>query len=431
MAAPTFAETWASLKLAVKPYTDLFAAGATTVSQIDSAEQDLEGDYLPATVLSAMATLRARLSATIDPSAMLDVWTAWLREVCRVAGYPETDLEGMAVRVHRYMHDNSQAFNDRAFIRGTPVAVGGAVGNGTLTRLTVDWEAYNLQHSHAETKRFECVVDQNLGVLSGQEIFECRGEDRSKDNLDFQGSGIRTRIYCMHSGSGNGGSLLQNSSFDSTFSGTGTDKIPGWTIGGTASKITADTTTYRTAPGASTSYALQFAADAAATNEVYQALSLRRIDAMGERVPWMLQVAYKLSAGATGTLTIKMGSVSEALDLSTVADTNWHVLAITADKDLYYRNWREGAPDVEVEVTNLSGATLNIDDLIFAPLTAIDGTWWWLVGGSTAFLQRDAFTVADTGGAAADGEMMWSAFRAGVPVSLPTNNAGGETIADP
>jgi hypothetical protein len=152
---------------------------------------------------------------------------------------------------------------------------------------------------------------------------------------------------------------------------------------------------------------------------------------MGERVPWMVQVAYKLSAGATGTLTIKMGSVSEAKDLSTVGDTNWHVLAITADKDLYYRNWREDAPDVEVEVTNLSGATLNIDDLIFAPLTNVDGTWWWLVGGATAFLQRDAFTVADTGGAAADAEMMWSAFRAGVPVSLPTNNAGAETITDP
>ena len=114
-----------------------------------------------------------------------------------------------------------------------------------------------------------------------------------------------------------------------------------------------------------------------------------------------------------------------------IANTNWNVLQFTIDKNLYYRNWKEDAPDIEIEVVNLNTGTLHIDDAIFAPWTAIDGTWWWLAGGATHFLHRDVATAADSGPTAATSEMMYAADYAQLPHSLPSNNAGAETITDP
>lgn len=440
MASPTLAEANTEFKNVVKPHTDLEAHFSTQVSDYDSAEQDLEGDFLPAAIVGGLADLRRRLSEAIDwrgrARAIAD---AWAREVLRVAGQPADDLWG---RAHRYLHEQSQTFNDRGWTRGSASAGGGNVGTGTLVRLTVDWEAYNLQGGHVETKTWECVQDQNLGVLKGAEVFRVAGEDASKDNLDYQGSGLVAFVVAKHSGSGPGASILRNSSWDATFTGSsGTDKIPGWTIGGTASKVTAGTSGFRTAPGSSSQGTLVFDNDSAATNEVTQALSLQRLSAFSERTPWMLQVAYKKSSsGATGSLVLKMGNKSTTLDLSTIGDTNWHVLQFTIDKNVYYRNWKEDAPDIEVEVTNLSAGTLTLDDLIFAPWDLVDGTFYWLTGGATAFLHRDVFTVADSGPTAATSEMIYYLARCGVLpmgtdpgaiLNLPVNNAGGETITDP
>ncbi len=437
MATATWDQAAAQLKLNVKCLMDYYADLPTLVTDIGTAEESVKGDAMPVGTVGTLATFRNRLARATGRDLHRRLWASWLTEVCRTKGYPERTFDAMCVRIHRDMHTNSKTFNDRGrTIPTTGTAGGSNVGNGTASVLKEDWEGYTLQGGHVETKTIECVEDQNLGRLKNAEVFEARGTDRSKDLLDYSGSGMRSRLYSMHAGSGASGSVLQNSSFDSAFSGDGTDKIPGWTIGGTAADVTYNTTAaniYRDVPGASTSAALAFAA-AAGTNQVTQALSLRRINAMGERVPWMLQVAYRMSAvaAASGTMRIKMGNQTQTLDLATVADTNKHILQMPFNKNLYYRNWKEDAPDIEVEFDALSGATAYIDDLIFAPMTRVDGLWWWLVGGPTAFLQRDVFTHATTGGAAADCEMMFSAWWAGLPwFMFPTNSAGTETITDP
>lgn len=430
MASPTWAECATQLKNAVKPHTDLLAHLATQISDWDTAEQSVEGDYLPSAIVGGLKELRRRLSAAHDPALVRSAWNGWLLEVCALAGFPERELETMAARVHRYMHDNSYSFNDRNWTRGAPSDGGSNVGDGALYRLTVDHEGYNCQLGSIETKTIEIVQDQNTGVYKNAEIAELRGTDRSQDNVGFVGSGARARLLSLHAGGGDGGSDLLNASFDQTFSGTGTDKIPSWTIGGTAGNVTAETTNYyRSAPGSSVNAGL---AIAASTGEITQALSVRRINAIGERVPWFLAVPVKKTAsGDTGTVTLKWGNKSQAFDLSGYATTNWTVLVPDMDKDLYYRNWKEDSPDIEVEWASTSDV-LYIGEVIWKPFTLVDGTWWALLGGGTAFLMRDLFTAADTGAAAADGEMMYSAWWAGLPwFTFPTNNAGSETIADP
>ena len=435
MAAPTWAENATQLKNGVKCFTDLIATLGTFVTDVDNLQQDLEGDHYPDAAIAFASDLRGTLTEAVSRARVRGLWDAWANEALRIAGVPERvedDPVAAYARVARYMHEQSFTFNDRNWTRGAASAGGGNVGTGTVARLTVDWEGYNIQGGHVETKTLECSRDQNLGVLKGAEMFEVRGEDRSKDLLDYQGSGIRAEIYCMHAGVGTGGSYAQNSSFDSAFVGSDTAKVPGWTIGGTAGNVTYDSTdSFCPAPGSSVNACVVIAA-AAGVTELTQLLTVKNIDALGERTPWMMEVAYKKSsAGATGTLNLKMGSKTTALDLSTVGDTNWHVLQFTIDKNVYYRNWKQDAPDLEIEVDTLSAGTLKLDAFKFAPWTRIDWAWLWVSGGATAFLQRDSFTIADSGPAASTSEMMFAADWAGVPVNLPSNNAGGETITDP
>ena len=129
MSSPSWAQSATQLTNAVKPYADLFADLPTIVTSIDSAEQDLEGDFLPAAVVASLAQLRRRLSAAAGYDNQRTIWNAWLRETCRVAGFPERSFDDMAVRIHRYMHDNSYTFNDRnQTIPTTGTADGSNVG---------------------------------------------------------------------------------------------------------------------------------------------------------------------------------------------------------------------------------------------------------------------------------------------------------------
>jgi hypothetical protein len=436
MALASVAETTAQLQNAIKPFTDLIVDYPTIVSDIDTAEQALEGDYLPGTILGVLRSLRARLSATADRGMHRAIWNAWCLERMRIAGLPfynVSDNGDAWIRLHRLLHEGGETFNDRGMtIAAAGSAGGGNVGDGTHVILKVDWEGYVLQHAHAETMTWECIADQNLGVFKHAEIFQVRGEDASKDLLDETGSGLKIApVYVQHAGSGGGGkSYGQNMSFDTAHDGTGTDKVPGWTITTTAGDFSEETTNvYKGAPNVTTSRSLEVAAG---TDGISQALSVTRINAIGERIPWMLSVPIKLTSGSdTGTVTLTVGSKSQAFDIGAlISDTNWYVLRLDLDKDLYYRNWITDAPTVGISWASMSAAFW-LDDIHFAPMTYVGGLWHWLEGGGTAFLQRDVFTNANSGGAWADAELMNSAKWAGVPVNLPTNAAGAETIADP
>lgn len=436
MATASVAQATAQLQNGIKLFSSLISTNGTTVTNIDTLEQALKGDFLPSALLGTSSALRARLSATNDRSLHRAIWNAWALDRMRQAGLPYRNVsDGGDVwpRIHRLLHENSESFNDRNLtVAATGSAGGSNVGDGTLSVLAVDWEAYPLQHAHAETLTWECIRDQNLGAFKHGEMFRVTGEDASKDNLDETGSGLAVPgLYVKHGGSGAGGrSYGQNMSFDSSHSGTGTDKVPGWTINGTAADFSEETTNvYKGAPNVGTSRSLEVAAG---SDSIQQALSVTRINAVGERIPWQLAVPIKLTSGTdTGTVTLTVGSQSQAFDIGAlISDTNWYVLRLTFDKDLYYRNWITDTPLVKIAWASMSAAFW-LDDIHFAPLDFLGGLWWWLEGGGTAFLHRDKFTHATSGGAWADSELMNSAKWARLPVNLPTNNAGSETIADP
>ena len=75
--------------------------------------------------------------------------------------------------------------------------------------------------------------------------------------------------------------------------------------------------------------------------------------------------------------------------------TGWQILRIPLDQDSWHRNWNVEDPAVVIG-WSATGGTLLIDDCVFQGMEPFDGTYWKVVGGETAFLVNDEFTVEDT-----------------------------------
>ena len=101
-------------------------------------------------------------------------------------------------------------------------------------------------------------------------------------------------------------------------------------------------------------------------------------------------------------------------------------MKLPLDRNLWYPKWMQDDVDVEITFTRTLGDIL-IDDLVIVPMDSFDGTWWIMVGGETPFLLDDVFTGTDTEG----GAVVQTHFARAFGMYLPSNNAGGETIADP
>jgi len=430
MADPTNTEIQTTITNLCKLWWDHIEDCDGDVGQFDTIEQALEGDYIPSGVTSVLERVRAAWSAGVDPDLFAEAVSACWRDYGKYISAPEGEVGlDLLERIKRWMHEQGTpvTINRRDVTFATPSAGVSNQGDGNLVRCTVDQEDYTLDAVHLELHTAECVEDQSTGTEPGAEVFEFRGIERTKGLIGYAGSGFKDRFTCHHAGTGAGGSLLGNSSFDQTFSTTESSaKVPRWTIVGTTTNVTQETSVYfQAAPNSSQDYSVKFTGDA----ELTQPLTEASIDIDPTR-PYMLDVPYKKSAaGVTGTLTIKCGGTSTNVDLSTVGDTDWHRLRLTLDKTAYYLNWKEDAPDIEIEVATLAVGNLYVDGVVFDQMDLWDGTYHWLVSGETPFLRRDVFTWTDAL-AGSDGRLAkffwWMGFG-----SFPNATGGAETWADP
>ena len=101
-----------------------------------------------------------------------------------------------------------------------------------------------------------------------------------------------------------------------------------------------------------------------------------------------------------GTLTLRLGSQTEAVTLA--AQTGWNDLVLgtgTATKG-WYENFREdysgNGVRVELELASRTTGYLLIDEFIIAQPTKYDGLFYLLVAGNTNYLQDDYFEYIDT-----------------------------------
>lgn len=375
-------------------------------------------------VLSAVQGARANLAAILARGTGRAMIAPCFLDLMDAIGKSKAGgLDAMVARFYQYLDDNSETFAAREFtFDGSPSAGGSNVGDGTLHRVTVDRNNYELANAFAESKEFRCEQDQKSGASRFREVFRVRGAEANRDGLADKGSGVDGLIRCLDER--DSASLLVNPGFDIGDTGTpsSTTSVRGWTLDATTSVDVSTAQTWRTPDNVSTAKSLKLSAN----RTVYQILDkqdLRR------DVPYLFHVAIYRASSADGTLTVSVGGVSRAITLSGLTDDAWNVVTIpaTLGQNCYYDQIAEDQADVRFAWTSRTTGDIYIDGIIFAPMTLVDGTFYAITAGATPWQVEDTLTITDTGGTS--GVMAeWLAKLTGV--SFPTTT-GVETYSDP
>lgn len=413
---------------------------------------NLEGEYIPPAHAALVQSVRNTLSGLISGRTALAAIEPCIREygalIDKGGGY--RTIGQLKAALYEHFVENSLAVETRAITFATsptstqnPYESGDTiVGNAAMARLTVDADGFDMEACHVETKRWVCQKDQNSGTDAGAEVFRCLGEQASRDWLLLGGSGEQFSgidLPVHNAGSDKrSGSVCNNSSF-STYNAAAVAPVPkfqGWTEVTGASMLSQDTTNYyRSHPRAQTNASLKITADGSTDCKIVQTLANMRISQLGN-APYFARVMLNKTIGsaANGTFHLRVGSQTVSIALSSLG-SNWQELMLPIDENLWARNMNEADFDVELEwEDNSSTGYLLVDDLIVAPMTLVDGTYWLLRHNhATAPVDHkfgDEFAFTDTGGAAGTGLIQYWLWRSGLGY-LPSASGGGITFSDP
>ena len=427
--SPTEAEVQTQWKNAVAVLESIrnYADG-TAVALLNTLEQSLEGDYMPPSYVAMSADYRASLSSLVNTGRAAQVVQPMLFEYGKIIRSPYTSAFAIFRDLYDYFVANSMTIKSRNITYGAASAGGSNVGSGTLSRLTADEKNFRLEACTVETKTWKCRGDRNSGTSPFAELFEVYGQEPGIDALEraSRGSGLSVTVRAHHAGTGAGGSLLRNGSF-STYSATGTPKFAGWTEASGGSNISQDTANfYRSFPGATTDASLK----ATGAFKITQPVSEFRSGQLDPNRPYFIRIMVNASIGSAtgGTVYLRLGSKTASIAVASLS-AGWNELTFTANQDCWFGRFNENGLDVEVEWASASSGYLLVDDMIFAQWDLIDGTYWFLRGGTTPYLIDDVYTCADTGGAPTTGKLQYYLWLSGFGY-LPSD-IGAPTISDP
>lgn len=450
---PTFAECWTQLGKVVKIVNALELFGSSNTPNYEDMEDvvttTLDGVFTPSALGILRQTVRAGIAGALTPSTLRRLFKPFLLEILRAIGSTELGASGsvddaLALRaIRQYMVDNSKTLNSNEHTYDTSSA-GSPTGTGATYRITVDPDAKTLDCLGADDKTFYCLKDQNSGVSKHAEVFEVRREDQNPDGLQWVGGGLPTQIVSMHAKTAN---ILVNPSFEvgavaNNTALTSTGQLTGWDLT-TASNIkTYSSATYVYRGYGNDTGVTHYGIEFTASDTLIQVVKTENPGATFlERTPYRCQIAWQRKSSATGTLTLHLGAESKAVDISTGTNDVWNILAIDLDDDAYFQSFNENALDVKIQMASLATGTLVVDDLVLAPMTNIDGTWWCVVGGATPWKRGDTLAyTSDAFGAtrATLSYWLWRAYVDGDPGMVermggwfPVTAGGTETEADP
>lgn len=467
MAYPTESDIRTAWKAAVnilekvRDFSDATVALPST-GLLDVLTASLKGQYLPNELQAFGASMRAGLSNLISPNMATTVITPILFEYANVISQTATTTYQTVGQGNGYQNGAElfRVLYEWMARAGTPITIqsrvitfdttfdtyglGGSnaiIGNGTISRLTVDAYDYPMEACHVEQKTIRCRADQSTGTEKWAEVFEINGTQASFDNLlrKSYGSGEsnRTTIVAKHAGTGSGGSLLTNSSF-SEYSATASPKFTGWTETAGGSALSQDTTTvYRSHPGGQTTASMKLTGTGS-TITVTQPLTSMRIRRIDANTPYFCRIMVRTNTAdqaTSGNIVLTMGSVSTTVAVSGLSADTWTEVRIGSStaKHSWPQNFNTDTMSVKIEwTTSQSGKILYIDDAILCPWDLVDGTYWCLrqtANAPVAHRVDDVFICTDTQADATKGKLQYWNWVSGYGY-LPSA-ASTPTISDP
>lgn len=422
MANPTRAEIQTQIANAVDILDEFrkFAGTAAPnyLGMEDTLVQSLETDFSDQWG-SAIGTMRGQLNGVITFSPSF--FSPGFLDYGKFIQAPETDVQSIFTRLYEDFRANTLRVTSRSFTFGTPT-FSAPVGNGVINRLNKDENNFDIEAQTPDSKTAEAVQDEHSGAVEHEEIFEIRGNAPERDLLKIVGSGKSKLIKALSARDST--AFISNPSF-SQFSGTlaAPTAITDWTPSAIADFQLNQTTTYRDFLGDTTPTSVLFETNAS----LKQNFNVRR-STFNPFVPIYVQVALNRNGtGTDGTLTLTFGNVTESVVLTTLPASGWYVHRLALGTKNWLRGFNKEDPELKIEITGRTTGTLLVDDVIVAPFTDFDGSWYAVVGGNIPFLRLDKATWTDTATESVLQRWFWLAFGR----YLPHTTGGGVTWVDP
>lgn len=287
----------------------------------------------------------------------------------------------------------SKVFKSRGVTNNAPAAVTGT-GTGEVVMLALDDAGLALEAVYPEVITFTCTVDKHNGRTAGMELWKAIGEKKGEHVLAGGGSGavvqnIQTSWAENTTALSNPG-FNTDSTADAAFdASTDTAKLTGWTIGGTATLVNADSTNvFRTlSSGTSRSIALTSSID------VYQTYTYKDSDGP---VLCAIPVNPTIATASGGSAILTAGNASTTLAVSSMAG-GWEWITLVK----WPKQLKGAASQFKFEWDSASSGQLYFGPAVMRPLTKVGGKWFGILPGATDFVEGDystqTTTVADTG----------------------------------
>lgn len=394
------AELWSQASLAIKIADEIFKfAGQNTPNFLglaDALAQAYEGDHI-GTTNSKVTSFRSQLSSLCGDAAILN---AVLIELAKVGYNSIATTASIALDdIAKGMAAASETVKNRAWTYGSIAAAVGNTGTGTIYRLTTDKYGYTIETGAfpGGVVKAEIISDKNTGRPSGTEQASLNGDGITPVDNIYRGtcpsSSSTLTAYRAQDG------LLSNPNF-AVYTDDGSNVgATNWTFTATTktTKLDVDTTNYfRKQSDGSAGVVVKFMDNNAA---------VQYVSSMGNYIdvtkPCFLIVRYRRYNSCDGTLTIRLGTKTESITLTTVSDATWYDLVLgVADSDGWYENFKEDSGGlgarIEIALASRTTGALGIGEIILAQPVQYDGKWYLMTAGATDFIRGDSFTFTDS-----------------------------------
>jgi hypothetical protein len=386
--AATKAELWTQFLNLVKQIDELWKYTASNATNWLGVEETIQESYVGNHVGSTqqvLTSMRASLSSVIAQGRSL--CQPVLLELSKI-GYDSvaTSISRALDDIYDGMETAGETVRYRNFTYGSLTTGGSNNGTGIPYRIINDKNDYSIEAGAAGLTKMKITKDFAAGRTKGNEEYVLYGEGEwPTDEIARGDTPGETKTLAVKRATDG---LLTNGDFE-TITGSGASlAASGWTFDDPTNFAEETTDQYRGSK----------CLDMVANGSLTQYLNTVTID---PTKPVFVRVMFNREASCDGTLTLRLGTKTEAVALA--AQSGWTAITImdTNAENVWYSQFKEdftGSLGIRVSLTLTLRTTGNllVDEFTVIQPDLFNGTWYVLCAGGTEFLRDDFFSWTDT-----------------------------------
>lgn len=408
MATPTKAELWSQISAFIKIIDQGWKYAATNspnfVGLQDALEQLLEGQHavqVTQYLQQARAELNSRyLAGASTLRLMLIELAKWGYAVNTVSLTDAQIFEKLA----EAMDTAGETIATRAYTFGSISAGGSNVSSATVLRNTKDRFDEPIEVAEVGVQRIEVIQDSSQGAQQGQELVRFFGQGNPRVDRIQLGTSTDKVVQGKLINSSN--SLLINGSFDAIETTLTKAEQTGWTLNDISLFSKETTTFFRWKSGDEARLngtGASLKALSGTTNIWFAQYISREKLRIESGVPYFLVLRVMVDNASTdGTLTLRLGSKTVTLDVSTLSANTWANVIIGTDDKGYFENFKErwvSAANqdlgirvrVDVASRTVAGAIF-FDEIVLVKGVYFNGAYYCPLAGQNTATNTDAQT---------------------------------------